>query len=644
MRAPHPYPDLPAITFGVVDDGTTTSVVQPASARYSGTVVVGRSGSGKTGVLDNVCLTDANALDSNGVPVCGVLYLDTHDGPRHIIPRIRPERRKDVYLISLFPDDVPMFPIFGDLQTDDDVNNLASLLGDAWRVQHGTDYVGPRTEEALIYTLLTVSRVNLSPVEVLGTIALREYRKRLLRGRDLRGDDIDLHLYWRGVMASLREDTWALWSHPVFNKLSPLLTNRWLRLATSGTPPLVPDEEAALAVLDEPDLLSVTLLCDGWLGVTRDRHRDRSGHLVTQFVRFTDEFDPWLLEVARGGQVVCSRHPLGLAVDDPSDFQADLWEPGLQPVSAAELAVWGPTLLRYVARRRRRRGFTRFAQLELAARPPYRCSDGADRCVVVRETVCLQDLLDDRKIVMFEIPEFRGRVTAKTLATFALIQALMRGHRQLGLPPDRVVPVSIVGDETALYLSETLEATFRELRKAKVSLTISLVRQRQLAARNTELMRGVMDNVGTRAVLNPAGREAEDFAREFDIPVEDLRGMGTGDAYIDTLDAKGGRGSVRTGPVRCRLAPLPPVEDQVSADIRRRSLDRIYLPRLEAQANFEHRAAFMLAAQGAEPDEPGGLAARKGLYEADGRATGPRAEAALGPPRRRGRAVTRDAE
>jgi len=338
---------------------------------------------------------------------------------------------------------------------------------------------------------------------------------------------------------------------------------------------------------------------------------------VTQFVRFTDEFEPWLLDVARGGRIVCGRYPLGLVVDDTADFQADLCEPGLQPVSDDELAVWGPTLVRYVARRQRRRGFTRFAQLELARRPPVRCADGVERRVVARETVSLQDLLDDRKIVVFEIPEFRGRQTAKTLATFALIQALMRGHRQLGLPPDRVVPVSIVGDETALYLSETLETTFRELRKAKVSLTISLVRQRQLAMRNTELMRGVMDNVGTRAVLNPAGREAEEFAREFDIPVEDLRGMGTGDAYIDTLDVKGGRGNVRTGPVRCRLAPLPPVEDGVSAGIRRRSLERIYLPRSEAEANFEHRAALMLAGQGAEAEEPGGLARKKGLYEAD---------------------------
>lgn len=612
----HGYADLPPITFGVTDDGAQTPVVQSASARYSGTVVVGRSGSGKTGVLDNICLTDANALDAHGAPVCGVLYLDTHDGPRHILPRIRPERRKDVYLISLFPDAAPMFPIFGDIQSDDDINNLASLLVDAWRVQHGADYVGPRTEEALTYALLTVSRIDLSPVELLGAIALRDYRKRLLQGRDVRGDDVDLYLYWRGVMGSLRDDTWALWSHPAFNKLSPLITNRWLRLATSGSPPLLHDHEVGFEVLHAADLLSVTHLCDGWLAVTRDSCRDRSGQLVTQFVHFSDEFDPWLVSAARGNRVVCGRYPLGIEVEDAAEFVVDLSESGLVPVSREELEVWGPTLDRYVARRRRRRGFTRFCQLELAAQAGHD-RDHHERRVAVREAVSLQDLLDDRKIVMFEIPEFRGRQTAKTLATFALIQALMRGHRQLGLPPERVVPVSMVGDETALYGSETLETTYRELRKAKVSLAISLVRQRQLAMRNTELMRGVMDNVGTRAVLNPAGREAEDFARELDIPVEDLRGMGTGDAYIDTLDAKDGRGGVRARPVRCRLSVLPPGDPSVSSEIRRRSMERFYLPRGDAQANFEHRAALMLASQGREPEHPGGLAARKQLYRDD---------------------------
>ncbi len=91
--------------------------------------------------------------------------------------------------------------------------------------------------------------------------------------------------------------------------------------------------------------------------------------------------------------------------------------------------------------------------------------------------------------------------------------------------------------------------------------------------------------------------------------------MGTGDAYIDTLDAKDGRGSVRTRPVRCRLTVLPPGENSASAEIRRRSLERFYRSRDEAQTNFEHRAALMLASQGREPEHPGGLAARKQLYQ-----------------------------
>src|SRR5690348_3813428 len=103
--AVQPYVGLPAIRFGTDSDGG--AVEQPAEARYNGCVVYGRPGAGKTTVLNNVGLTDVNTLDDHGNPVCGVLYIDTHDGVRQVLPRIRPERREDVYLISLFADEVP---------------------------------------------------------------------------------------------------------------------------------------------------------------------------------------------------------------------------------------------------------------------------------------------------------------------------------------------------------------------------------------------------------------------------------------------------------------------------------------------------------------------------------------------------------
>ena len=590
------YQGLPDVTLGMGEDGDEVKLL--SDHRANGTLIIGRSGAGKSWVADNVMLQDANALDDKGEPLCGVLYFDAHDGTRHVLPRIRQERRKDTYVISLLPeDDIPLLALLGEMIDPDSVQNLASLLVDAWRVQYGTTSVGTRAEDTLSYALRTAPRTNVSPMELKAIMSLVGYRRSEIAKRDLNGDDFDLYMYWYGDILAVGERTYAEWSYSVKNKVSPLLHNQWLRLATCGTPPVEEADVQSCDVLDAKDVISVMLLGDGLLIVERDSVRNRGGAPARIPVRFDHQFDDYLVDHVAGDVVHCRAFPEGKTVSDPASFCNDAHEPGLRFPSDEELSQWGPALGTHVSRRRRRRAFLRYAALVLADRESFRDSHNVERRLVVRQVISIADLLDDRKIVVVEIPQFRGPQTTRIIATFTLIQALMRGYRQLALPPDRIVPVSMVGDEASIYMSATLEQTFAQLRKAKVSLTIATQRLGQLGDASPNLRRGITDTVGSIVSLAPGGREDQDMSREIHVDPEELRSLATGEGYVRTLMTDAGRLNVQAKSRKLKFADLPPVTDDGSAAIRARSIAEIYVPRAEALASVQERIALIRAGQ-----------------------------------------------
>jgi hypothetical protein len=360
-------------------------------------------------------------------------------------------------------------------------------------------------------------------------------------------------------------------------------------------------------VLEASDLLSVMMLGDGVVVVTRDSAREENGVPVPKFITKTEDVrrltEPYLvsristLEAGAdgtepvAGRVMCEASRSGMDVDDVRRFRSDVEEPGLLPAGRSESQY----VRRYVARRRLRRAWERYCQLVIEPRG-----------VRVEEALSVADLLDDRRVVLVEIPEASGEGRSNSVANFVLIQALMRTYRQLALPRERVVPTSLICDEAAVYMSDTLSRLQAQCRKARASVTISLQRMGQLdEVGGRELRRAVMDTVGTRIHQGPAGGEVGDVASETGLAPEKVKALSRGEAVLTTLRDEAGRKNVLSEPVVVVVqAPSPqPAGCDGGAEMRRASVARLYQPRDEAETHYLRRVNEFLAGLATE-DRP----------------------------------------
>jgi len=560
--------ELPDLFLGH-DLETGDDIVLPGLQRYRGTLLYGQPGLGKSEFQAGLILQDIEAGR-------GVLVVDPHDNiSKRLLPRIPASRVDDVVLLSLVPGEAPMWPLLDIAQRDDEVLLLADLLVDAWRAQHGVESIGPRASSMLAHALKLLPPAELSPVELLAALSFSDYRESLLDAGNERSRkyslDFPLEAYWRGTHGALREKGTQEWASAIENKLSVLVTHDWLRRATAGTPVALDNDmtpRVGAAALTEWDLTRVVWVRDNTL-VVRRRGDERN-----YCIRLADKMDGYLLDYL-GDKIAISRSLKDGVRARGAKLRVDVGDPSLTWPSPYEEMNNGEYVVEYVRRRRRRRAYSRFADLVL--RP---------KGVEVKEAIDLSSMLDDGKIVLVEIPAKYGTEVMRTVATFVLVAATIRGLREIGLPEERRPPVAVYVDEAELFLSAGVEDILDQLRKGKVALTLAVQRLGQLGGRFGDVRKAVVDSVGTLIALTPGRDESKEISDLIEIPREDLLRLPRGEAFIAMLNRQNWSHEKTR---RLGFDELPPAHNDMSMAIRQASIDRYYQTQEEADEVFSTR-------------------------------------------------------
>lgn len=572
---------LPPLVVGKNAADENVAVVISARHRPRGVVIVGQPGTGKSAVTNALALQD---IESGAA----VFYMEPHEATVGLLHQIPEHRKQDVVLLTFRTEESPLWPVLDVSRTEDERPLMAGLLVDSWRAQYGYESVGPRAASLLRHALLTLPpQIGASPLELMAVLTSQDYRDALLSHIDVMGSNYALFLAWNQSAARLGEPRIQDWVQAVTNKLDPMLDNTWLRLATCGVPPIRLNYNDALNPFRDIPLLDVATLWDDPVGhgiesVTwlRDQYLSVrfKGREVSQICYFDQELDGFLVSQRRGDIVFSEHFPDGCKVAS-SDYVIDLEDPFIAMPNADEIAQYGKNVLRDVERRRRRRAWTRLAEMVLKPAGVH-----------VREVLDIGDLLDDGKIVLVEVPEVYGKEVTTLTATFAFLSAVLRGHRQLSLPPNRRVPCAIYIDEAALFLSQGIEQVLAELRKAEVGLTIVLQRLGQLGAIDSQFRRGVIDTIGTVVSLPVGIQEVRDVAKMFDVPATDLIPLGVGQGVLMGLTDKG---ALQEKPTEFRFERPPDTftaaQKRMAIDIRESSTSRYYQSRSDAEMVFKQR-------------------------------------------------------
>lgn len=561
-------PQLASLTIGTRLHDDSTDVVIASEHRPRGALVVGQPGLGKSNLLLRMGVQDAAANYS-------MVRVDPHDGTDQFLLHCPPHRHKDIVLISLVQEEtVPIWPLMNVADRPEEIQVVADHMADAWRAMSGEQSIGPRAEEIILMSLLLVAGGGgdelFTPEELQTVLIERAYQLALMAQSRLRDDYWPLHLFWHSKLSQISPQDWqnAAWS--TTNKLDPIVGNPWLRRATAGVAPITdPDlRKAGPAILDDKRLRRVIWVRDGVVLAMLEDGDD----VATYRVDVGNSMERWLIDASAGVSVRSRAFPAGLEAKFPVEVP-DTQDPALQQPSAAEIAQYGLHVARYVARRRRRRAWSRRVEFDFSRRG-----------VEAREVIDVADLLDDGKIILVEIPEIYGGTVTQTIGTFVLLATVLRGIRSLALPPHRRIPASIYIDEAEQFMSKSMDTAFAQLRKAGVALTLSVQRLGQLGAEHATLRRAIVDTVGTLVTLGPGLGEIADISQLLGIPEDDLRTLERGQGYISGLGANW----AREKPVAFHYAEMPPAPTETSADLRAMSAAR-YTQTVD-QAEMGHRA------------------------------------------------------
>lgn len=590
---------LPDLVLGT-DLHTKKEVKILAQHRSRGIMVVGQPGTGKSTLTNKLCLQDIQAGNS-------VFYMEPHEGIVGLLPQIPENRKKDVVLLTLRTKNSPLWPVLDVARNEDERSLVGDLLVDTWQAQYGKESVGPRAASILRHALLTLpEKLGASPLELMAVLSSFDYRFKLLSFLSA-AKDYPLQMYWNESMRTLGEARLQDWSQAVANKLDPLLSNTWLRLATCGVPAIQAHYDDQLHPFKEfhgtpidvlwrdpqtTGLESVTWLRDGVLSLRF------KGKEVSEIATFDHELDQFLVQ-HRDGRTVYTRFfgGDGVAVDI-DDYPIDQGDPLIAQPSESDIEQFGLTVQQDVDRRRRRRAWTRLSDLVL--RPAG---------VQMREVLDIGDLLDDRKIVLVEVPEIFGTEVTTLTATFAFLSAVLRGNRQLSLPPNRRAPCAIYIDEASLFLSEGIERVLAELRKADVGLTIVLQRFGQLGQMNSVFRRGVVDTIGSIITLPVGIQEVGDVSSMFENEdSSQVHALRRSHGLLMSLTPDGAlmehaQAFHFDGP-----STLTPEQAQLALEIRRASVSRYYHSRESAEAVFAQRVAnirsYSISTNGDDDENP----------------------------------------
>ena len=553
-----------------VHDEKKTEVAIAGQHRPRGTLLVGQAGLGKSNLIVESFLQDAEA-GHRGV------FVDPHDSTAEILRRIPAHRRQDVVLVSLVQEGVPIWPLMNVAHRPDEILVVADHLIDAWRALSGEQSIGPRADSIIKHALLLVAGHSdelLTPLELQTVLADQAYQVALMDRAHDRPDYFPLHLFWNQVVPGLGAARWQEWSQSTQNKLAPLLLHPWLRRATAGIAPITAGDlhVSGPEILDDKNLLRVMWVRDGVVIATV---REVDGQMTTYTVRVGKSLEKWLIEgvSSSSGKVRSQKFPQGRPAVSPMPFP-DTRDPALMRPDDLELAQYGDHLAQYVARRRRRRGWTR--------RVEY---DFMERGVEVNEAIDIGDLLDDRKLVLVEIPETYGSSVTETIGTFVLLAAVLSGIRALALPPERRVPVSIYIDEAEQFMSKSMDVALAQLRKAGVALTLSIQRLGQLGAQHAGLRRAIVDTVGTLIALGPGLGEIREMAELLGVDPDDLRGLERGEGLVSGLTDNW----AREKPVRFHFDRMRPIGEDHSIALREASAARYTQTVEQAETGYAAR-------------------------------------------------------
>lgn len=537
-------PELPALRLGTEMIGDKEVKIS-AQHRARGVLINGQSGLGKSSLMTQMIIQDMKA----GLPM---LIIDPHDLAHNVLQHVPKERIEDVVVLSLRADEVPLWSIHPGGGTGD-MSEVAALLTDAWKAQYGEQSVGVRAEGILYHSLLSLPQEVLSPLELMAVMVSKNYRLQALDTKDMFGLDFPLHLFWREVVDPIR-DHWHEWNQSTFNKIAPMLLEPWPRRAFCGTPP-AQGASMGFEDLDFDKVDSVT-----WL---RDRmYTQNSYDEEPNIVKITNEFDPYLIEDRVVDTVFAKAMMEGREIGRRT-MTKDSEDPGLQVPTADEAKIYGRSMGEMVARRRRRRGWRRFSEFFLEAKD-----------IKVKETLDIADLLDDNRIIIVEIPQIYGFNVTRTVATFALLGAIMRGNRQLQMPESHQIPMSLYIDEASLFLSPQMERTLAELRKAKVCMTLAVQRLGQFGGVGSGLRRGIVDTVGTLITMNPGIEEVPEIAKLLSFSKEKIQELARGQAVISRLKDDWSRAKSASFTFEALHKPEP--ENDPSLAIRAASYKRYY--------------------------------------------------------------------
>ena len=495
---------LPAQVLGTDDRGRPVEI--SVEHRYRGTLIAGPPGKGKSELMTDLMLQDAR----HGA---AILVVDAHETIDHLLGRLPRKRHRDVVLLSVLGDEVPMWPA---LSNTEDKRLLSELLVGAWRAIYGESSIGPRSDNVALNAFLTAPDRNLSPVEIMQVILDPAYRYACLDALKSTAGHHALSRYWR--TAGLNERAFQEWAQPVVNKLGPMESVPWLLRMLSGAL-LVPgnrqDWLPSQAVF-EPDVEEVT-----WLGHGAAVLRRRDSE-VPWGVDLSDILDSRLLR-SINGQIVASDHLYQGAHMEVPPGRADKNDPILGRPSDGERAKYGAAIDRWVQPRRQRRGYERLAELELEPRGIH-----------TQQVIDIEEMLDLGRIVLVEVPQLRGPQVQATVAALVLTAVTQRGLRTVSFPEERRRPVAVYMDEAGQFSGWSLAVALEQLRKSHTAFTLAVQHLGQLSRGGTDLD-AVLSTVGSFVSLGSGMGDRGVVAKLLEVTEEVVGDLGRGEMLVKGL-------------------------------------------------------------------------------------------------------------
>lgn len=217
LQAP-PVPAAPGIILGTTTSAPHEAVVFANSHRAEHAVIVGKTGSGKTYLLESLALQLATKGE-------GFALFDFHgDVSLSLLGRLRPLDHASSRIVVLDPSHPTRSPGINILESGDSdaerfrrVSEISSILRQRW----GVDSFGARTEELLRNSLYTLAGTGHTLADLPRLLSHADLRRELTR--TLRHEEIAA--YWTERYEPLSDAMKAVFREPLLNRVTAFLAD-----------------------------------------------------------------------------------------------------------------------------------------------------------------------------------------------------------------------------------------------------------------------------------------------------------------------------------------------------------------------------------------------------------------------------------